>query len=331
MKFLSVRLILVFVLSLVLFSACNSDKFKVDVSEIPEPEVYIHDYGKALFTLNKDSLGQEFTAIQKEFALFLGSEPLVDEQIIQLSFYVNDSFLNDLYSAYQTTFPSLEPLQSELAKAFQHLLYYFPNTKLPEVYAYISGVQDPIIFQDNILVLGLDNYLGADCEIYARMGTPRYKIRAMTSEYVLRDVISTMSVAKIPAPAADGSILEYMLYEAKKLYFIKSMLPDIDESILLNFTDEQMFWYNEKEKALWKYYIENELLFKSDYESLKKFINDAPFTSVLGNNSPPRTGVWLGYQILRAYAENNKVSLSEILSNTNAQEILNKSKYKPGR
>ncbi len=331
MKFSSARLILVFVLSLVLFTACDSNKFKVDVSEISEPEVYIHDYGKALFTLNKDSLRQELARIQKEFALFLGTESLVDEQIIQLSFYVNDSFLNDLYSAYQVTFPSLEPLQSELAKAFQHLLYYYPNTKLPEVYAYISGVQDPIIFQDNILVLGLDNYLGDDSKIYARMGTPRYKIRVMTPQYVLRDVISTMSVAKIPAPAADGSVLEYMLYEAKKLYFVKSMIPDIEDSILLSFTDDQLLWYAEKESALWKYYIENELLFKSDYESLKKFINDAPFTSVLGNNSPPRTGVWLGYQILRAYAENNDVTLNEILLNANAQEILNKSKYKPGR
>lgn len=331
MKFSNVRLVFVYVLVLFLFSACTTNKFKVDVSEIPEPKVLIHDYGKALFSLDRDSLGQELQKIQKEFALFLGTEPLVDEQVIQLGFYVNDSFLNDLYSAYQTTFSSLEPLQNNLAKAFQHLLYYYPKTKLPEVYTYISGVQDPVIYQDNILVLGLDNYLGADCEIYARMGTPRYKIRTMTPDYVLRDVFSAMSLEKIPAPAADGSILEYMLFEAKKLYFVKSMVPEMNENILLSFTEEQMHWYTEKEKALWEYYIENELLYKSDYESMKKFINDAPFTSVLGNDSPPRTGVWLGYQILLDYAKNNKVSLNEILSNTNAQEILNKSKYKPGR
>ena len=331
MKFSSARIIIVFVLSLALFSACNTNKFNVDVSGIPEPKVVIHDYGTALFELNRDSLAQELAEIQKEFALFLGTEPLVDEQVIQLSFYVNDVFLNDLYTAYQISFSSLEIMEKELANAFQYMLYYYPNTTLPEVYAYISGVQDPVIFQDNILVLGLDNYLGADFEIYARMGTPRYKIRSMTPEYVLRDVISTLSLGKIGAPDADGSLLEYMIYEAKKLYFIKSMLPEIEDRILLNFTSEQLLWYDDKESALWKYYIENELLFKSDYDSLKKYINDAPFTSVLGNNSPPRTGIWLGYQILTAYAENNDVTLNEILNNANAQEILNKSKYKPGR
>ena len=75
----------------------------------------------------------------------------------------------------------------------------------------------------------------------------------------------------------------------------------------------------------------NELLFKSDFESLKKYINEAPFTSVLGNDSPPRTGIWLGYRIILSYAKSQKLSLNEILQNENAQEILNQSKYRPGR
>ncbi|MDA3905269.1 MAG: hypothetical protein PF484_04255 [Bacteroidales bacterium] len=331
MRFFSFYANILLFFSLTLFTACENNQFKVDVSDIPVPKIEIKDYGTALFSLNRDSLPQELAIIQKDFSLFLGTEPLIDEQIIQLSFYINDPLLNDLYKEYLSSFPSIENLENETANAFQYLLYYFPDSSIPEMYAYISGVHDPIIFQDNILVLGLDNYLGADCKIYARMGIPRYKIRTMTPQYVLRDVFSALSLEKIKAPPTDGTVLEYMIYEAKKLFFVRSMLPVIDDSILLRYTVEQLSWFNEKEKALWKYYIENELLFKTDYESLKKFINDAPFTSVLGNDSPPRTGVWLGYKILLAYAKNNEVSLSDILSNNNAQEILNKSKYKPGR
>ena len=330
MKCSGVQTIAMLFLSLVLFTACTSNKFKVDVSAIPEPKVQIRDYGTALFSLNRESLEAELAETQKEFPLFLGTEPLVDEQIIQLNLYVNDPYLNDLYKTYQNVFPSLKPLENDMAKAFQHLLYYFPDTKLPEVYTYISGVQDKVIFHDNILVLGLDNYLGADCEIYARMGTPRYRMRCMTPQYVLRDAFSAIGTEKIPPPAADGTVLENMIYEAKKLYFVKSMLPEIADSVLMNYPAEQLKWFGQKEKSLWKYYIENELFFKTDYESMKKFINDAPFTSVLGNDSPARTGVWLGYQILLDYAKNNKVMLTQILSNENAQEILKQSKYKPG-
>ncbi len=329
--FPNLKTVVIILISIVLFTACKRNQFIIDVSEIPEPKIQISDYGTALFSLNRDSIAQELKALQNDFSLFLGTDPLIDEQIIQLSFYINDPFLNDLYNEFQSAFPSLEPLEKELAGAFRYLFYYFPDNKLPEVFAYISGVQNPVIFQDNILVLGLDNYLGSDCEIYARIGTPRYKIRSMTSSHILRDVFSAVSLEKIPAPAAGANILEYMIYEAKKLYFVKSMIPEINDSILLNFTEEQLVWYNDNEKDLWKYYIENELLFKTDYDSIKKFINDAPFTSVLGNNSPPRTGVWLGYQILLSYSENSEISLKDILSNDNALEILNKSKYKPGR
>ncbi len=331
MKFSSFKTIGLFLISLVILSACNRNKFDVDVKNIPEPKVQIHDYGTALFSLNRDSLAQGLASIQKDYSLFLGNAPLTDEQVIQLSFYVNDPFLNELYLDYQKKFPSLKPLEQELAKGFQHWLYYYPKAQIPEVYAYISGVQDPVIYQDNVLVIGLDNYLGADCEIYARMGTPRYKILSMTPDFVTRDVFSAISTKEITAPAEDGNVLENMIYEAKKLYFVKSMVPTMNDSILLNFTGNQMAWFKEKESDLWKYYIENELLFKTDYDSMRKLVNEAPFTSVLGNDSPPRTGVWLGYQILLAYAKNTDADLLTILSNNNAQDILKKSKYKPGR
>ena len=316
---------------LFILSSCDTNQFKVNTSDIPQQEIEIHDYARALFMLNQDSLKRDLGALQKEFSLFLGDQSLKDEQVIQLNYYINDPFLMELFSAYQKAFPSMEPIEKELDVAFQHLIYYYPNIQLPEVYAYISGVQDPVIFQENILVLGLDNYLGADCEIYNKTGIPRYRINSMTPEYIVRDAMIAMGMHEIEAPAADAMLLEFMIYEAKKLYFVNSMLPEIEDQILQNYTPEQLKWFSDKESDLWKYYIENELLFKRDYESLKKFINDAPFTSVFGNNTPPRTGIWLGYKILKGYAGNNKVSLKEVLLNTDAQEILKKSKFKPGR
>lgn len=331
MRFSVLRTLVLLLFSLVFLSACNRNPFDVDVSGIPKPKVHINDYGSALFSMQRDSMAVGLQSIQNKYALFLGTESLVDEQINQLSSYVNDPFLDDLYKAYKNAFPTLLPLENELADVFRHLLFYYPNTKVPEVYSYISGVQGPVIFQDNILVLGLDNYLGSDFETYSLMGIPRYKIRSMTSDFVIRDIALALSLDKIKAPDADAMVLDFMLYEAKKLYFVKSMFPDIKDQILLNYTEEQLSWFAKNETELWKYYIENELLFKSDFESINKFINDAPFTSVLGNNSPSRTGVWLGYQILLRYAKNNEVTLTEILVNIQAQEILNQSKYKPRR
>jgi len=317
--------------SLIIFSACNRNPFRVDVSKVKQPVVHIHDYGRALFSLNPDSLVGQVGALQQEYSVFLGTEPLTEDQLTQLKQYVNDPFLKDMYRDYELNYPDLSSLETALAKAFQHVLYYYPQESLPSVYAYISGVQDPVLYQDNTLVLGMDNYLGADYEIYLRMGLPKYKVRSMTPDFVLRDALVAMSATHIAAPEVDAPVLDQMLYEAKKLYFAKSMAPELDDEILLKYNLEQLAWFSKNESDLWKYYIENELLFKSDYESIRKLINDAPFTRDLGNDSPPRTGIWLGYQILKAYAKNTGKSLDNILANTNASAILNQSKYKPGR
>ena len=45
--------------------------------------------------------------------------------------------------------------------------------------------------------------------------------------------------------------------------------------------------------------------------------------------SPGRLGYWVGYQIVNQYMKNEGVSLLDLMKNTNSQEILLKSKYKP--
>ena len=45
----------------------------------------------------------------------------------------------------------------------------------------------------------------------------------------------------------DAAVLDFMLYEAKKLYFVKSIIPDIPDQILLNYTDEQLKWFDKNQ------------------------------------------------------------------------------------
>jgi len=81
---------------------------------------------------------------------------------------------------------------------------------------------------------------------------------------------------------------------------------------------------------MWLYLIEYKLLFNSSYKEKKRYIDDGPFTSTFSNESPARTGQWLGYQIVNAYLkEHPEVKLPQLMEDQNYQEILNKSKYKP--
>ena len=86
------------------------------------------------------------------------------------------------------------------------------------------------------------------------------------------------------------------------------------------------------ESDIWRYFVEREILFSTDTKLLARFINVAPFSKFyleeIDAESPGRLGQFIGWQIVKSYMNENKVSLKEML-NTDPEEIFNNSKYKP--
>ena len=307
-------------------NSCGN-RFEVDISNIEAQEVKILRYEEALFS--KDIDQKRIVELQESFPLFLGDIPLDTTQLRQLKAYVDDALLNEFYKRTQDVYPNLNNLEQELSLSFRYLKNYYPAFVNPQIYTYLSGVQDDIFYQDQVIMLSIDQYLGADFEVYKQLQIPRYKQYRKTNEYVVKDLLMTIALKYLPPLEADAVLLEQMLYEGKLLYFIKSMMPNIKDQILFAHTNTHLDWLQNNEGELWRYYIENELLFKSDHLAYNKFINDAPFTALLGDDSAPRTGIWLGYQIISSYVEQTDANFLQLMNNKQAQQILQKSKYKP--
>lgn len=324
----SIAILLSLMITVFILGSCKNN-FQVDVSDIEITNVKINRYEKALFNEELDK--NRIAELQTEFPLFLGDFPLDSNQILQLQSYVSDSLLLDLFRKTEEVFPNFIEQEKQLTNSFKYIKYYYPNFTIPQVYTYLSGVQDIAFYQDQVLMMSVDHYLGSGYLIYHRLGTPKYKQFSMKKQFFVKDAL--MSIAKVfinPLPG-DAKLIEQMIYEGKLLYFIKSMYPEISDEILFSQTDLHLNWLLTKEAELWRYYIENELLYKTDYLAYNKFINDAPFTAVLGDDSAPRTGIWIGYQIIYSYMINHDENLQEMLNNNRAQFILQKSKYKPGK
>ena len=63
-----------------------------------------------------------------------------------------------------------------------------------------------------------------------------------------------------------------------------------------------------------------------------KYTADGPFTSALSKESAPRIGYWTGWQIIKQYMDHNpEVTVEQLMKETDAQKILTKAKYKPGK
>jgi hypothetical protein len=60
------------------------------------------------------------------------------------------------------------------------------------------------------------------------------------------------------------------------------------------------------------------------------YLNEAPFTAPVSQDSPGRVGTWVGWQIVKSYMDKNKnVSLQQLVSENNYQQLLEKSDYRP--
>lgn len=323
---------LLMILFVSLACSTNQSRFEVDLAGVPLPEVTIHRYGKALFGVDRDNLKDELSRLQPQFTPFLEGDLEQDENVDRIRNFIEDTILINLFNDCLIVFPNLNKLERDLSLMFRYYLYHFPAARIPKVFTYVSGMDhnNPIHLYENNLLIALDMYLGEDYPDYKQLGLPAYMLSSFSPDYIVRDCAEQFADRALYMFDSDPHLLGRMILEGKRLWFIKSLIPDLREEVLLDYSPEKMTWANRNEGLVWAFLVENELLFSSKTTDVQKFINPAPFSSFFGHESPPRLGWWIGYKIVDAYMNKYQtVSLYELLEERSSQKILNESGYKP--
>ncbi len=295
-------------------------------------KIKIKRYEKALFNLNKNDLQNELIRIKPEFKFFLDADLTDNANIKQLSNYINDPQMVENYKEVQKKFPDLSNLERQLSAALSYFKYYFPDRKIPKVYTYVCGMdfENPIIYADSVLMIALDMYLGPDYKLYNTYGLPQFIKYGMSGEYITRDCINAMAEFYCYTDTKEGTCLDNMVYNGKKLYFIDAMLPQLNDTIKIKYSKKQLDWCYDNEAKMWAFFIDNKLLYSKDNNTTMKFFEPGPFTTSFSKTSPGRTGAWVGWRIVREFMHNNpEFPVKKMIEEKDAQKILNMSKYKP--
>lgn len=234
-----------------------------------------------------------------------------------------------LYAEVQKKFPDFNQQTTEIEDLFKHFKYYFPETVMPKIYTVIAEMDyhNKAIYADDKLIIALELYLGKSHQFYT---FPEYLKQNFEERQMMPDIVSSFAVRKIPPPT-EKTLLANMIYYGKELYMKDIMLPDYTDAEKMGYTPEQITWSQENESYIWRYFIEEDLLFSTDAKLENRFVNMAPFSKFyleIDNESPGRIGQWIGWQIVRSFMENNEVSLQEMLK-MDAKQIFERSKYKP--
>lgn len=238
------------------------------------------------------------------------------------------TYKDNLYDSVQNVFPSMKSVETTLSSAFARYKKRFPNEKIPLLYTHISGFNKPIISTDNIISVSLDDYLG-ESSYYDKLGIFKYLRHEMFPRQIALDVMQVLALKKTTSEGATDNLLSLMIYQGKMIYFMKQMFPDYKLAQLMTYTPLQQKWCENNEAMMWQYIIKKKHLFASDYRTMRAYIDKAPFTRGFPQESPARTGVWIGYQIVRKYAEKSGDSLDEILKNVDYKTMLHISSYNP--
>lgn len=325
-------------LSVLFFSSCQRSKFDADVSGI-EADIRIRRFEKDLFGIDQNRIKEEALRLERSYPVFY---QLYFEHIMRFGRITDTAYLNvlkdflnhkDILSLkhdVDSVYPDLATLEKDLSNAFKHYKYYFPKNEIPEVISFISAFENGIVNTDSLLAIGLDLFLGKRYKYYPSAGFPQYRINQFIPENIVPSAMKGFAKSMFEENTADRTMLDKMIYEGRILYFLDAVTPDISDTLKIGYTAAQLQWCKEYEVAIWSLFIDRNLLFSTDELAYNKYIVEAPFTAGLENDSAPMIGVWAGWQIVRKYMdENPKVTLTELMNETDYQKVLKLSKYKP--
>jgi|WetSurMetagenome_2_1015567.scaffolds.fasta_scaffold178904_1 gliding motility-associated lipoprotein GldB len=332
-------LILCILFLTVIFVSCKKNRLDINVPDLKvTPEIV--RFEEKLFSITPGELKTNVVKLRETYPEFfdLYTNEMIrignyDDSLFfgELNRFVTDTMIQNVKKLVEKEFSDFSKSEKDLKKAFRYYKYYFPEKPVPKIYTCISGFNQSIVIAENLVGISLDKYLGSDCPYYEMLGMAKYLRQKMEINRLPVDAMYGLATADFGKINNESNLLSFMIYEGKLLYFIDAMFPKMNDTLKIGYTAQQLGWCKKNEAQMWMNLIENKRLYATGRMDIKRMIDESPYTNGFPVESPGRTGIWLGWQIVRKYmTKHPEVTLPELMKMDDSQKILNDSKYYPG-
>lgn len=337
-SFFSIRTLLgvsFLALSLSLTACSGVDKKKISAIDIP---LTAHDFYKDFAAVDTNNLVAGMQTLEQKYPKFL-------------RFFLKELVALNVDSGYQSTalhsfktypdytklfdtvnahFPKTNKYTAQIKLLLQHIDFYTDSISLPtQLYYYAAGLHAAGATVDSSLAIGLDMFLGAEFEPYRSVGISQYESQWFVPQQIEVAAAKVLYQNRYGTDFENKQLLELMISEGKQLLFLHTVLPERAEEDILQFTKSQATWCQDNELTIYQFFISQNLLYERSGLKTLRYINAAPTSTGMPPESPGRTAVFIGYQIMKAYQDKTGKSLQEVLNENDAQKILTQSNYKP--
>ncbi len=251
---------------------------------------------------------------------------------IRLKRFVKDTTILSIYKDIKTEFSDFSQFHEGFNEAFSHYHYYFPDSSLPRIVTFYSNFNAKALPLDSTLAIGLDMYLGANNEhvkLIPRDILPQYIKDDMHKRYMIADGMKYWLLNRFYDENSGDDFASQIIALGKIMYLLDAMLPNTPDEIKIDYTKEEIEWVRQHEEQIWKTLIDEKILYTKNPTIINQFIVDGPFTKGLPKESPSKVGVWVGWQIVRDYVNDNDIDVLSVLKEKNSLKILKS--YKHGK
>lgn len=314
-------------------SAPDVSNIKVDLS--------LSRFEKDLF--EGDSTKQLFFTIQQKYpefgSLFLeriiGAEPTwpIDSTIN----YINNfkRVFKPVYDTSKLLFKDFDKPMADIKKTLQYAKYYFPNQLMPnKVITYVGpldGYGD--IIAENVMAIGLHHHFDSSSTFYQasefQAVYPQYVSKFFRPDFIDINLAKNLLNGYFPENLDDKTLIEQMVEKGKRIYAISLLTPNHPPQDWISYTQKQYDDCIEREKNIWNFFTQNNYLQTTEKMKVRNFIGESPKTQELGEAAPGNIGSFIGWQIVKQYMKSNSnISLTTLMQ-TEANKIIEETKYKP--
>jgi hypothetical protein len=331
------RILILFLLFLI---ACNHNPYDINVDDVKLNPITIERLDKDIFTISRATIDKDIKHLANKYGAFhetylvemMNNGGNNDSSVkFNLLSFVNDKNINDCKLEINKGFTDadINQIATDLTLPFKRLKHYFPQIQQPKVVTFMSGWNYAAWYSDNTIGIGLDMYLGENNVFYKMLGWPLYMNKKCEKRNIVPECVKAISISLVEKPEEMKDVLDNIIYKGKLQFISDLLLPDVADSLKLNYSIQEMQYLEKHERNIWLFLTDKNRLFDQDPNEIVGYINDGPFTAAISKDCPPRIGIWVGRQIVNAYVQKNNISIDALLKEKDSKKILQLAKYKP--
>lgn len=327
-----------FLAALSVLFACKQGSKTPDVSNI-KVNLQVIRFEQAFFSVDTNQIDEALTKLNNDYPGFtkdylfniLGTTPDSASKDIRLF----QNTYRRLFDSSKQLFANIKPLEQALNMSLQYVKYYYPKYAIPTKLVSFIG---PINSYGNIITtdafgIGLQLYMGNNYSLYntemAQILYPSYISRRFDQAYIPVNCMKNIIDDMYPNKNLGKPLVEQMVEAGKRQYLLKLFLPNMPDTLTTGYTAKQLAICNSNESNIWHYFIQNNLLYESNPDATKDYMNDGPNTPALGVDVPGLIGQFVGEKIVLKWLDKKGNVSPDILMQTPAKQIFEEAKYRP--